>query len=77
MSNICHRCIYHEKCMGYRYNNIQTKKMKKVSRVENKDGNIIIYVEECDDFIKRKFKYTPERLELKKVENKNKKGIDK
>jgi len=70
MSNICHNCVFHEKCIMYRYNNIQTKSMKKVSRIENKDGNIVIYVEECNNFIKRKFKYTPEKLELQKNVNK-------
>lgn len=74
MINICHKCIFYEKCIAYRYNNIQTKQMKKVSRKENKDGNIVIYVEECNNFIKRKFKYTPEKLELQKNANKIKNG---
>lgn len=62
MRNICHECVYHEKCMVYRYNNIQTKSMKEVSRIENRDGNTIIFVEKCDNFKKRKFKYVPEKL---------------
>ena len=63
MRNICHECVYHEKCMGYRYNNVQTKFMEKVSKQENKDGNTIIFVEECNNFKKRKFKYVPEMIE--------------
>jgi hypothetical protein len=77
MRNICHECIYHEKCMGYRYNNVQTRFMKKVYKEKNKDGNIIIFVEECNNFIKRKFKYVPMKLELKKIANEIKRGIDK
>lgn len=67
IKNICHGCIYHERCMAYRYKNIKTKFMKKVAIKENKDGNKVIYVEKCDKFIKRFFKYVPERLsDLKK-----------
>ena len=70
MSNICHKCLYHERCMVYRYNNVQTKYMKKVYRQKNNDGNKVIYVEECSKFTQRIFKYSSEKL-------KKKKGIDK
>lgn len=62
MSNICHNCVFHEKCMAYRYNNIKTEHMKEVSRKVNKDGKIIIYVEECDNFTPRMFKYYSKKL---------------
>ena len=67
MKNICHNCLYHEKCMAYRYNNVRTKCMKKVHKLINKDGNTIIYVEECSKFTERMFKYYPEKIrKLKK-----------
>lgn len=71
MSNICHNCIYHEKCMSYRYKNIKTEYMEKISREKNKEGLIIIYVEKCNQFIQRKFKYYPKKLNFikKNVDN--------
>lgn len=62
MRNICHNCLFHEKCICYRYNNIKTKNMKKISRIKNKDGNFVIYVEECSKFTNRMFKYYPEEM---------------
>ena len=62
MRNICHKCLYHGRCMMYRYNNIQTKYMKKVDRLKNRDGNIVIYVEKCSKFTERKFKHSLEKL---------------
>ena len=53
--------------MAYRYNNVRTKCMKKVHKLINKDGNTIIYVEECSKFTERMFKYYPEKIrKLKK-----------
>ena len=69
MINICHNCMYHEKCIMYRYNNIQTKDMKKVSRLKNRDGEMVIYVEECVKFTRRVFKRPSKKQQ--------KKGIDK
>lgn len=73
MSNICHRCIYHEKCMMYRYNNVRTKYMEEITKKKNKDGNIVIYVSKCRGYIHRNYKYTLETLR----EIKKRKGIDK
>ena len=57
MINICHNCLYHEKCIMYRYQNVQTKYMKRVHRNKNRDGDIVIYVEECTKFKKRSNKF--------------------
>lgn len=73
MINICHNCLYHEKCIMYRYSNVQTKFMKKVHRMKNRDGEMVIYVEECSKFTKRMFLYSKRKLEKLK----QKKGIDK
>lgn len=73
MINICHNCVYHEKCMAYRYSNVRTKNMKKIHVKENKEGRKIIYVEKCNKFIGKKFKYYPERLREKKEEYKKRK----
>lgn len=54
----------------YRYNNVQTKHMKEVTREKNRDGNTIIFVQKCDNFTNRMFKYTKEKLiqyKLKKI----------
>ena len=63
MINICHNCLYHEKCIMYRYNDIKMKYMKKITRCKNRDGNIVIYVEECSKFTRRMFKNSPKKLE--------------
>ena len=70
MSNICHNCVFHEKCISYRYSNVKTEYMEKVRVQENKEGIPIIYVEECKKFLTRMFKYYPEKLRKKKEEPK-------
>ena len=65
MKNICHNCLYHEKCIAYRYKNVKTKHMKKINRLKNKDGELVIYVEKCSKFTERMFKYYP--VELRKL----------
>ena len=55
IKNICHSCRYHEKCMEYRYENIKLKCMEKIETKKNKDGNDVIYVQECYKFSKRTF----------------------
>ena len=61
MSNICHNCVYHEKCISYRYNNVRTKYMNKVNIQQNKDGKKVIFVEKCRNFTPRRFKYYPNK----------------
>ena len=56
MKNICSRCVYHEVCIAYRYSNVKTDYMKKIRRESNKEGNFVIFVEECKKFVNRKFK---------------------
>ena len=43
--------------MPFRYKNIELECMRKVTRETNKDGNIVIYVEECNKFEKKHWKY--------------------
>ena len=50
--------------MIYRYNNIEKKCMKKVNRKILEDGRIVIFVEECDSFSGRKFKYYLDKSEV-------------
>lgn len=52
--NICKNCISWQYCMRYRYNNIQKEFMEKVNRKPNSDGDLVIYVEECKNFVKFK-----------------------
>lgn len=66
MINICHNCLYHEKCMAYRYNNIKIKEMEKINIQKDKEGNSIIFVEKCRKFTTRMFKYYPEKIRNKK-----------
>jgi hypothetical protein len=49
--------------------------MEEVIVQKNKEGIPIIYVEKCKKFITRMFKYYPEKLKKKKIEQK--KRIDK
>ena len=56
--NICSQCKYQFDCISYRYNNKPLKYMKKYTKEMTKDGQIVIYVNECERFTKRKFKYT-------------------
>ena len=69
MINICHNCLYHERCMAYRYNNIKTKYMEKITVSKNADGNPVIFVEKCRKFTGRMFKYYPEKLKSRKIKN--------
>lgn len=77
MSNICHNCLYHEKCMAYRYNNIKTKDMEKITVKKNKDGKPVIFVEKCQKFTARMFKYYPKEIRDKKIKKISAKNIDK
>lgn len=52
--NICKKCIFWQKCMEYRYANIQRNYMTKVTRKENSDGNTVIFIEECEKYTRFK-----------------------
>ena len=62
MINICHNCLYHEKCISYRYNNVRQSYMLEIEDKANKDGIIIIYVQKCSKYTGRKFKYRPNEI---------------
>lgn len=42
--------------MEFRYENILLKRMKEVTRLKNRDGKIIIYVQKCDKYREREWK---------------------
>jgi hypothetical protein len=42
--------------MEFRYDNIILKRMKKITRIKNRDGNLVIYVQECDKYKEREWK---------------------
>ena len=63
MSNICHNCLHHERCMLYRYNNIHKNFMIEIDKMNTKDGKVVIYVQKCSKFKGRKFKYYPNKTE--------------
>nr|DAX01478.1 MAG TPA: hypothetical protein [Bacteriophage sp.] len=48
--------MYQYKCIEFRYSNIILKHMQEVTRVKNKDGNIIIYVQKCKKYTKKEWK---------------------
>ena len=39
--------------MEFRYENITLKYMKNITRIKNRDGDFIIYVQKCDKYKER------------------------
>lgn len=52
--NICKNCVFWQSCMQYRYRNIERDYMEEIYKKPNSDGDLVIYVQKCNRYIKFK-----------------------
>lgn len=52
--NVCHKCKYWSKCLFNRYNGVVPKKVTKYEVESLIDGHSVVYVHECEGFVKYK-----------------------